>query len=263
MASDAPRLRGVRPAIIVVLVTLVAATTLLVVSDAGVGIRRLVLQALLPGNPIDARTTTIETQAPIVRRDDRLAAYSLFRDCAACPALVVVDGDTGAVAIGRTEVSVADWAFCTRYGSCRELGALGAAANLPATRLTRFDAQTYVDFLSARTGRSYTLLDQAGWIAAFGDASAEIASIGRQTEGPQRVGYAANSSGIYDLIGNVTEWADDCVDSAYQYDCRVYAVQGGSWLDSVQSIQDGVPRGALSNTARDDLGLRVMRAVQQ
>ena len=53
--------------------------------------------------------------------------------------------------------------------------------------------------------------------------------------------FAANRFGLYDMVGNVWEWTEDCVHASYEGapadgsawtsgDCRGRIARGGSWL---------------------------------
>ena len=72
--------------------------------------------------------------------------------------------------------------------------------------------------------------------------------------------FAANAFGLYDMVGNVFEWTEDCRNPSYQGapadgsawrngDCSSRVVRGGSW-DSVSGGLRSAYRG------RDPAGLR-------
>jgi formylglycine-generating enzyme required for sulfatase activity len=109
------------------------------------------------------------------------------------------------------------------------------------------DAEAYVDWLSAKTGKSYRLLTEAEWEYAaragtttrfsFGDDEKELCRYGNGTDvaakrsvtglGPSgscNDGYAytapvghflPNAFGLYDMHGNVRQWVADCFHRSY------------------------------------------------
>ncbi len=103
----------------------------------------------------------------------------------------------------------------------------------PAVCVSWRDAQAYVAWLSAETGERYRLPSEAEWERAaragtetqryWGDGEADqCAYENGRTGGPggrcedgmtytAPVGsYAANGFGLFDLLGNVREWVEDC-----------------------------------------------------
>ena len=184
-----------------------------------------------------------------------------FRDCEACPAMVVVppgsfmmgspameegrDDDEGPqhrvtigypIAVGRYEVTFAEWDACQRGGGCvgevpddRRWG----RGRRPVIGVSLVGAQAYVAWLSDVTGHEYRLLSEAEWeyVARAGTGTArywgESASSqcryanGNDDDAPCGDGYEftapvgsyePNAFGLYDVLGNVAELVDGCWD---------------------------------------------------
>ena len=166
------------------------------------------------------------------------------------------------------------------------------------------DARAYAQWLSKKTGKRYRLPTEAEWEYAaragsttaryWGDDPAQacrFANVADQsrfqtwgfgqkhecTDGHYFTapagGYAPNRFGLYDMIGNVWEWTEDCWNASYagapadgsawlSGDCAQRVLRGGSWST--------VPRYARSATRyknpadfRDNLtGFRLARTLE-
>jgi formylglycine-generating enzyme required for sulfatase activity len=172
----------------------------------------------------------------------------------------------------------------------------------PASCINWHDAKAYVAWLSQKTGQSYRLLSEAEWeYAARGGSQLRLVSAKREGDMCQYANivdrtakviftdwdvadcsdsyiytspvgtYAANSFGLYDMLGNVAEWVEDCWHSNYagaptdgsvwtsRADCSYRMLRGGSWLGSLEAL--GVAsRGAQVPDDRDGaIGFRVAR----
>ena len=141
----------------------------------------------------DPRNATIARAAAagtIVDDDDPAQPGTTFRDCAACPELVLVPAgsyrmgspatETGRhadeqqrsvtiaapFAVGIHEVTFAEWDACVAGGGCGghrpDDGGWGRGRR-PVVNVSWDDAQEYVAWLSAETGADYRLLTEAEW----------------------------------------------------------------------------------------------------
>lgn len=210
-----------------------------------------------------------------------------FRDCADCPEMVVVPagtfrmGDGGATgqlaarpvhpvtigrpfAIGRTEVTRREWDACVADGGCdgRSLGARAPNdGNLPASNFSWRNAESFVAWLSRKTGMGYRLPSEAEWEYAARAGAATRLPWGDAPDpargrfgldfdsGPAPVGsYPANRFGLHDMIGNVAEFTADCHHASYDAapadgrvwttrgDCNNRSIRGGNWSTSDPAV---------------------------
>ena len=170
-----------------------------------------------------------------------------FRDCAACPEMVVVPigdflmgSDTReeeqpvhevtiprSFAMSKYEVTFDEWSDCIEAGRCRETDDhKWGRGPRPVINVTWQEATAYAVFLSEKTGHTYRLPSEAEWEYAaragtttrfwWGDAQGEAMANCRTcgTKFKKRsapVGsFAANPYGLHDLNGNIWEWTQDC-----------------------------------------------------
>jgi formylglycine-generating enzyme required for sulfatase activity len=148
-----------------------------------------------------------------------------------------------AFAVGRYEVSFAEWDACMAERGCTHRpGDEGwGRGSRPVINVSWNDAKEYVAWLSRKTRKTYRLLSEAEWEYAaragtttayswgddIGRGNANCSSCGSQWDGKQTApvgSFRPNAWGLYDTHGNVWEWVED--DNVYQRVCR-----GGSWYD--------------------------------
>lgn len=172
----------------------------------------------------------------------------------------------------------------------------------PVVCLNWHDAKAYVQWLRSKTGKLYRLLTEAEWeyMARAGTQTArpwgdgrtdacQYANVPDQTHGqvtgrtdnlfPCTDGFAftspaksfkPNAFGIYDTLGNVWEWVDDCFIETYEgapttaatlksdKACQYHSARGGSWNPRLVTQVRSAARGRVTTSLRNsNLGLRV------
>lgn len=187
-------------------------------------------------------------------------------------------------AIGRHEVTTANWQTCVQDGGCNgyvpdDNGWEGP--NRPVIHVSWEDAQAYLAWLRRRTGQPYRLPSEAEWEYAcragthgrypFGDAIApSFANYDRQVGATRDVGsYPANAWGLYDMNGNVWEWVEDGWSDGHDgaapdgsprpLAAGVYdrVIRGGSWDDPARRVRC-ISRNRKDQDQREnEIGFRV------
>ena len=197
-------------------------------------------------------------------------------------------------AVGRYEVTFAQWDACHRSGGCShnpdDQG--WGRGNRPVVNVNWHDAQEYVRWLSGKTGRWYRLLSESQWeyVARaeattrywwgddIGHNRASCDGCGSPWDARQTApvgSFSPNAFGLYDVHGNVWEWVKDCWDSnnyvgapsdgsAREWGgCDGRGVRGGSWQSTtipryLRAANRGVhPSGNRLFLGAASVGLRV------
>ena len=168
--------------------------------------------------------------------------------------------------------------------------------NRPVINVSWDDIQLFIDWLNARNGGNFRLPTEAEWEYAaragsstkyhYGNSESQLCrygnhatsaedgygnqscsdGVGKRTAAVGR--YQPNSYGLYDLHGNVYEWAQDCWNDSYvgaptdgsawtSGDCGLRVIRGGSWSNTPRLLRSALrPRGARSHRS-DSLGFRL------
>lgn len=171
----------------------------------------------------------------------------------------------------------------------------------PVACVSWHDARAYVQWLAKKTAKPYRLPSEAEWeyvaragavtVWPWGDVAAdgcdfantydltgrEHAALGWE---PVRCrdGYAEsapvgalrpNAFALYDLIGNVAEWVDDCFTDSYvgrpkdgrawfwNGGCRRHVTRGGSWASPPSQTRSAARVATESQFRSETLGMRV------
>jgi formylglycine-generating enzyme required for sulfatase activity len=225
----------------------------------------------------------------------------IFRDCRECPEMVLVPAGAAWLASGRNvtigapfavgkfEVTFAEWDACVAQGGCshRPYDGGWGRGRQPVINVNWDDAQQYVAWLSRKTGKSYRLLSEAEWeyaaqagsgreaVAAQGANQANCFGCGSRWGGRQTApvgSFAANAFGLHDMLGNVWEWTADCWNdnhagaaadgSARQGGaCSSRVLRGGSWSNVPEFTRSADRSGITTGSRGDDAGFRVARTL--
>ena len=159
------------------------------------------------------------------------------------------------------------------------------------------DAQAYVGWLSRESGAEYRLLSEAEWeYAARGGTETARYWGERKTEQCRHANgadantafewkiacndghawtapvgsYTRNGFGLSDVLGNVREWVEDCLNDSYagapadgtaweQGDCDTRVVRGGSWDSSPGYLRSAVRSRGTAGYRFIYVGFRVAR----
>lgn len=220
--------------------------------------------------------------------------------------------------IGRYEITFDEYdRFCEATGKNKPEDEGGGRNNRPVINVSWSDAAAYAKWLTEQTGKPYRLPSEAEWEYAaragamaarfWGenqDQACNYANVydekGKlEMNDPLREshacddGYAktapvgqfkANNFGLYDMLGNVWEWTEDCWHENYNKapidgtswiitkDCDNHVARGGSWNNSIGAGLGTNGAAALRFARReqrhqsfrsDNLGFRVARAVYE
>ncbi len=212
-------------------------------------------------------------------------ASGVFRDCENCPVMVALPGGSftmgsaadpsekpshmvrvGAFAIGKFEVTRAEWDACAAAGACQYKPAQPVAApdQTSVSNLSWDDAVQYVEWLAKLTGKPYRLPTEAEWEYAARSGTTSRYSWGDQMlpgkascEGcggprdplhpPAHASHPPNPWGLYDMEGGVAEWVDDCWHASYHGappdgaawrnpSCSKHVLRGGSWNNTPADV---------------------------
>lgn len=178
-----------------------------------------------------------------------------------------------------------------------------AGADLPVVHVAFEDAEAFVAWLSAQTGQRYRLPSEAefeyalrggrterfswgsgpplrvvGNLTGEGDRSGTqrrwsnaIAGYSDGFWGPAPVrSFPAEALGTFDLVGNVSEWVQDCWHDSYRRapadgsawvnpGCEERVVRGASWASTLDRARSAYRQASPADTTHARLGFRAVR----
>ncbi|MDE2794702.1 MAG: formylglycine-generating enzyme family protein [Gemmatimonadota bacterium] len=198
-------------------------------------------------------------------------------------------------AVGVFEVTFAEWDACVRAGGCEDYRPEDEGwgrDRFPVIHVSWEDAREYVRWLSRRTGQGYRLLSEAEWeYVARAGTRRHAWSYGRKRSrlcqfaversfhsdcpdyGTAPVGTVEpNPFGLYDVLGNVWEWTEDCWHDNYvgapddgtawrSGDCSYRVLRGGSWYWDEPGSGSAVRGWSQIGFRGKNIGFRVARTM--
>ena len=274
---------------------------------------------------IGACSTAGRSGVPPEQTAGQRQAGDVFRDCPTCPLLVVVpagafdmgtpDTEPGrlghegpvhrvviadAFALGKLEVTFAEWDACVDDGGCNIFPSDEGwgRGNRPLMNINLDEMHAYLHWLTVSTGYVYRLPTEAEWEYAARAGSHTVypwgtradhdyanygadnccagATDGRDTWADRTApvgSFPANGFGLHDMHGNVYERVRDCWTPDYiaappdgsawlTGDCRALGLRGGAWISSPELIRSG-ERDAYNGYYRSTvMGFRVVRELR-
>jgi formylglycine-generating enzyme required for sulfatase activity len=202
-------------------------------------------------------------------------------------------------AVSKYELIFADWDACIAGGGCngyKPNDQRWGRDQQPVINVNWDDAQAYVAWLSQVTGKTYRLLSEAEYeyatragattaypwgddIKVNGQAMANCYGCGSKWDNSQTApvgSFPPNKFGLYDMVGNVGEWTEDCVHTNYNgaptdgsawladkdSDCTNRMVRGGSWSYAPLYLRSAFrTRGAPPANRSFNIGFHVARTL--
>lgn len=209
------------------------------------------------------------------------------------------------LAVAKYELTVGEYNQCVKDNACYKAPKTGSQTDQhPVSGLRWQDAKNYINWLSNKAKRVYRLPTEAEWeyfarantktTWSFGDDQATICQYGNIADetynrvfssgdtscadnqaGSSSVGlFKPNAFGLYDTIGNVYEWVEDCfVDNyqaaptdgtaAFSKQCDKRVLRGGAYAVSAAKASSASRLAAEPDDAFYLNGVRLVRDVKE
>jgi len=209
-------------------------------------------------------------------------------------------------AVGKYEVTFDEWDACVADGHCQPADdADWGRGRRPVINVSYNEAVHYARWLSKKTHQSYRVPANSEWEYAaragrgmnrfFGIAPEEVCKYGNvydaaaarefefdwkpvpcddgQTVTAPVGMFKPNAFGLYDVIGNVFEWTEDCASPTWRGapgngkpwvdgDCSLRGYRGASWVTNDPYYLIESSRFKFAGAHDNDLGFRVVRDIR-
>ncbi len=211
-----------------------------------------------------------------------------------------------AFAVGKYEITFDDWEACVTDRACARADDSGfGRGRRPVINVSYENVAGYLAWLSEKTKKKYRLLTEAEWEYAaragsdksrFWGSSADLACQYANVFNPATkakykdsdrqafqcndgyvetapVGsFKPNRFGLYDMLGNVWEWVEDCWNASYSGaptdgsawntgDCSRRVLRGGGWYYGPRNVRLAKRLKNAPAAHGHDLGFRVARTL--
>jgi formylglycine-generating enzyme required for sulfatase activity len=191
-------------------------------------------------------------------------------------------------AVGQFDITFDEWDACVAGGGCNgyKPGDNGwGRGRRPVINVSWGDANAYVGWLSKLTGKPYRLLSEAEyeyatragtttaypWGSVIGKNNANCNGCGSQWDNKQTApvgSFAANGFGLYDMVGNVSKWTQDCYRDSHwgapadgsawtSGVCTSRVLRGGSWYNLPGILRSVERVRSVADNRGDAIGFRV------
>lgn len=178
-------------------------------------------------------------------------------------------------AVGKFEVTFAEWDQCVAERGCTRIPPSGKTEGIifdsdwgrgrqPVINISPADARQYVAWLAGKTGQPYRLLSLAEshyvryagvrttwpWGSNLAAGAANCVGCGSEWDGKQTTAvgvFPPNAWGVHDMIGNVAEFAADCLGSLSRLRVSTMAAFEQA-IDVKNAPRDGRPLNACTTS---------------
>ena len=220
------------------------------------------------------------------------------------PHTVTIAGD---FALGKYEITFDDWDACVTDRRCARADDSGfGRGRRPVINVSHENAKGYIAWLSGKTNQNYRLPTEAEWEYAaragsdgprfWGispDVACQYANVFNQATLKKYQGadiktfrcddgyvetapvgsFKPNRFGLYDMLGNVWEWVEDCWNGSYAGaptdgsanrtgDCSKRVLRGGGWYYGPNNLRSAKRLRTDHLRQGNDVGFRVARTLR-